>query len=118
MIQLSSAYAMAAQRKIAGYFNLGRNPADWRAWIANNGPILTRLDVDSSRDNATQTKGKLNSYFPDSARGGHCVSIVGYTKDRFIVRNSWDTTWGDKGYAYASDKYAADAFTEAYGVAL
>lgn len=34
-------YAIAAQRKIASYFNLGRNLTDWRAWIANNGPILT-----------------------------------------------------------------------------
>lgn len=111
-------YAIAAQRKIAGYFNLGRNLADWRAWIANNGPILTRLGVDSTWDNATQTKGNLDKYFPDRVRGGHCVAIVGYTKDRFIVRNSWDTSWGDLGYAYASNEYAGSAFTEAYGVTL
>ena len=51
-------------------------------------------------------------------RGGHAVSIVGYTQDRFIVRNSWGTSWGDKGFGYASLAYAQDAFTEAYGISV
>jgi C1A family cysteine protease len=33
--------------------------------------------------------------------GGHCVVAVGYndTTQRFIIRNSWGTGWGKKGYA-------------------
>ena len=46
------------------------------------------------------------------------MSLVGYTAKTFIVRNSWGSSWGDKGYAYASDSYAQKAFTEAYGVAI
>lgn len=111
-------YVIAAQRKIASYFNLGRNLTDWRAWIANNGPILTRLNVDATWDNASANGGKLDSYQPLTARGGHAVALVGYTQDRFIVRNSWGIKWGDKGFAYASNAYAADSFTEAYGVSL
>jgi hypothetical protein len=111
-------YAIAAQLKISSYFNLGLSLADWRKWIATVGPILTRLDVDSTWDNASNTKGNLDKYNPASTRGGHAVALVGYTPDGFIVRNSWGTVWGDKGFGYASDKYAQAAFTEAYGISL
>ena len=39
--------------------------------------------------------------------------MVGYTSTGFIIRNSWGTGWGDKGFAYASNAYAKKAFTEA-----
>ena len=90
----------------------------WKEWIATNGPIMTRLDVDATWDNAENTQGQLDKYKPDTSRGGHAISIVGYTDDRFIIRNSWGTAWGDNGFAYASMDYAKDAFTEAYGVTV
>lgn len=116
--EVSTFYALAAQRRISSYFGLGTNLPSWRKWIALNGPILTRLDVDATWDKATATKGKLDTYYPNTARGGHAVALVGYTSSHFIVRNSWGTGWGDKGFAYASDSYAQAAFTEAYGVVL
>ncbi|HEY5973599.1 MAG TPA: C1 family peptidase [Geobacteraceae bacterium] len=111
-------FAMAAQLKIASYFNLGAKAADWKQWLATKGPILTRLDVDETWDNASVTNGKLAVYKPSTARGGHAVALVGYTPDSFIVRNSWGEEWGDKGFGYASLKYAQAAFTEAYGVVI
>lgn len=114
----STFYALAAQRRITSYFNLGKNLDNWRSWIANNGPILVRLDVDKTWDDATTSHGILDLYDSAHTRGGHCVALVGYTPDRFIVRNSWGVDWGDKGFAYASNEYASEAFTEAYGVTL
>lgn len=116
--EVATFYAIATQLKIAAYFNLSNDLKGWRTWLAGNGPILTRLDVDSTWDNATENKGKLTTYRPTTARGGHAIALVGYTSTGFIVRNSWGTAWGDKGYAYASNAYAAKAFTEAYGVVL
>ncbi len=39
--------------------------------------------------------------------GGHALLAVGYddTHQRFIVRNSWSESWGDKGYCYISYNY-------------
>jgi len=111
-------YALAAQLKIASYFNLGSNQSNWRAWLATKGPILTRLGVDATWDNATNTQGNMDVYQPNTVRGGHAVALVGYKPGRFIVRNSWGTSWGDKGFGYASTAYAQAAFTEAYGVTL
>jgi C1A family cysteine protease len=111
-------YAIAAQYKIASYFNLGLDPANWRTWLAGKGPVLTRLDVDATWDNASATQGNLDVYLPATAHGGHAVALVGYINERFIVRNSWGTGWGDQGYAYASLAYAQAAFVEAYGVVI
>jgi hypothetical protein len=111
-------YALASQLKILSYFNVGSNLANWKTWLATKGPILTRLDVDKSWDDSTDNGGNMDEYKPDTTRGGHAVAIVGYKRDRFIVRNSWGTSWGDKGFAYASPAYAQAAFTEAYGVAV
>jgi len=33
------------------------------------------------------------------ADGGHAVAIVGYTKDGFIIQNSWGKEWGVDGFA-------------------
>jgi C1A family cysteine protease len=111
-------YALASQLKILSYFNVGTNLTNWKAWLATKGPILTRLDVDKTWDDATNNTGNMDEYQPDTTRGGHAVAIVGYKRDRFIVRNSWGTGWGDKGFGYASLAYAQAAFTEAYGVAV
>jgi hypothetical protein len=113
-------FATAALRRISAYFNLGKNVASWRTWLANHGPILAGLNVDSTWDHATSASPNLDTFHPSTIRGGHAIAIVGYRPDhRFIVRNSWGAGWGDHGYAYASEAYIAAAFfNESYGVTL
>jgi hypothetical protein len=50
------------------------------------------------------------------APDGHAVAIVGYTRDGFIIQNSWGPTWGYQGFAllpyedfmiHATDVWAA-----------
>jgi Papain family cysteine protease len=111
-------YAIASQFRIARYINLGSDLVRWRRWIAESGPILTRLNCDTTWMKAADTNGRLASYDPFTAQGGHAIALVGYDINNFIVRNSWGTGWGQKGFAFASNLYAKEAFTEAYGVQL
>ncbi len=113
-------YANCAQRRISAYFNLRRNLRDWKSWLATNGPILAALNVDEGWDGATAKKGRVDTFKPDTVRGGHAICVVGYRSDgRFIVRNSWGTAWGDKGFAYVKPSYiSAGFFDESYGVTL
>jgi Papain family cysteine protease len=113
-------YAIAAQRRTTGYFNVGKNLNQWRTWLASHGPILAGLSVDATWDNATATQGLVDTFQPETVRGGHAVCVVGYTAEqRFIVRNSWGTVWGDKGFCYPSEAYInAGFFPESYGVTV
>lgn len=113
-------FATAAHRRASAYFNMNKNFSQWRTWLASHGPIMVGLSVDATWDNATATHGLLDTFQPSTVRGGHAVCLVGYTKaGRFIVRNSWGTVWGDKGFGYASQAYIAGAFfNESYGVTV
>lgn len=113
-------YATAAQRRIAAYFNLHKDTNQWRSWLAGHGPIMAGLSVDAAWDNATATHGNIDTFQPNTVRGGHAVCVCGYTQQgRFIIRNSWNTTWGDKGFGYASAAYIQAAFfNESYGVTV
>ena len=58
-----------------------------------NGPCIGGLPVyDSTRDNF------WDKYSGDKFQGGHAISIVGYNKEGFIIRNSWGDVFGDDGY--------------------
>lgn len=76
--------------KINDYAMIGSELILKQAIVAN-GPCLVALPVyDSSRNdfwNGTELEG------------GHCVAVVGYTKDGFIIRNSWGTGYGNRGYS-------------------
>ncbi len=117
-------FSIASQYRINAYYNLmnedGCHMKRIKFWLANHGPVLTRLDVDEAFKYAQKTEGHLENYDTSEAsrNGGHAVCLVGYTPDYLIVRNSWGDNWGDNGFAYAHNSYAREAFTEAYGAVL
>ena len=101
------------------YFNLGRGVADaLEALARHKGPILTRLDVDRTWDDATATGGTSTMY----QRGPSAAATRSpWSATRRIASSSGTAgarVWGDKGFAYASLAYASEAFTEAYGISV
>jgi aminopeptidase C len=113
-------YAAASTRRAANYTNMFKNVNQWRVWLATKGPILAALSADETWMDASATNGKLDTFKPNTVVGGHAICVCGYTADgRFIIRNSWGTSWGDRGFAYASAEYIESAFfNESYGVTL
>jgi len=70
--------------------------------VYNYGPVAVSIDVTNAFANY-----KTGVFQDNTCRNGemdldHCVLVVGYGsssgKDYWIVKNSWGTTWGDKGY--------------------
>ena len=113
----TAAYTDALKRKVTGYqrctdFNAVKNA------VAAGNPVTIGFMVYSSFEGAWADipHGQAGSGmmpFPNVATeqllGGHAVCIVGYddtmpvagqNPGRFIVRNSWGTSWGDNGYFY------------------
>lgn len=77
-----------------------------RKALTEGKPVVFAMTVFSSMYNAP------NGHIPmpgpqDEMQGGHAIVAVGYDNDRrhFIIRNSWGTSWGDKGYGYLPYDY-------------
>jgi C1A family cysteine protease len=47
----------------------------------------------------------------DQILGGHALLAIGYCDEKqcFIVRNSWGSSWGDKGYCYIPYNYLVNS---------
>ena len=75
----------------------------------NTGPAFADLGRD----------GLVNAAEPPSGRHGrHAMLIVGYIGNFYIVKNSWGTDWGDKGYCYIPKAVLAASDPEFVAVLL
>jgi len=81
--------------KIAGYKSVARGESNLKAAL-NNGPVSVCLAAEAFQ---SYRSGVLRSC-PGSV--DHCVQAVGYddaaSPAYWTVRNSWATSWGEKGY--------------------
>jgi hypothetical protein len=109
-------YGKAAGERIKSYHRLS-NPKEWREWIATNGPLVLQLQPDPQFYGA-RTKVLDNYVKQRRGAGAHCVVLCGYGPGLFIVRNSWGTGWGHRGYCYVTESYAKDSFSEVFGITV
>ena len=61
--------------------------------LIKNGPCYIAVPVYDHSDTMWKCKNT-----EDKQQGGHAMTIVGYDKKGFIIRNSWGKNWGNKGY--------------------
>ncbi|PPV05090.1 cysteine protease [Xanthomonas bromi] len=110
------AYTQAEHHRITDYMRLN-TLGDMQSCLADGYPFVFGFSVYESFESKEVAKtGVVNR--PGSHEqmlGGHAVLAVGYddASQRLIVRNSWGTAWGQKGYftipySYVTDRNLAD----------
>lgn len=116
-------YREAYANKIQNYYRIGgtgqqRVDMIKRALEAGN-PVVFGVMVDDAFMNTPKDGVVAMPKSPRTAAGGHAMLIVGYdnTTSTFIVRNSWGTSWGDKGYCYMPYDYIDSAYGDDFWVA-
>jgi C1A family cysteine protease len=102
-IQPSNAcYLHAADTKAVLYQRVTRDLDHMRACLAGGYPFVFGFSVYASFESGAVARTGVVPMpkHGESLLGGHATLAVGYddASSRFIVRNSWGTTWGDSGY--------------------
>lgn len=98
--------------KADGYVKLPVNDANaLETALATQGPVSVTVAADPWFSYGggvfSGCSGKTSEATLD-----HGVQAVGYTKDAWIIRNSWGPSWGEKGYIRLSRASDAKTFTD------
>jgi C1A family cysteine protease len=107
----AACYTKALTNQVLSYMRVdNRSLYQMQSCLAEGYPITFGFTVyDSFR--SIGKNGMMPMPKPsEQVLGGHAVLAVGYdnAKQVFIVRNSWGSTWGDKGYFYMPYAYITD----------
>ena len=107
----AACYRAAQQHDITVYERL-ETLSDMKACLADGFPFVFGFTVYESFESPAVAKtGRVPMPSSDErVLGGHAVVAVGYNDadQRFIVRNSWGTSWGLKGYFLMPYAYLAN----------
>ena len=99
----------ALKNEVIQYLAVTQTSDQLRGCLAAGYPFVFGFTVYSSfMTLAVEQTGIMPMPQPnDSVEGGHAVMAVGYddNKQWYIIRNSWGTGWGDKGYFYMPYAY-------------
>lgn len=103
----------AMRYKISEAKEIPTNVVAMKACLAEGYPIIFGLKLTQKffRCGRSGLISTPDPNDPQSAEHGlHAMLIVGYSDSeaRFIVRNSWGTDWGDRGYCYIPYDYCAN----------
>ncbi len=83
--------------RIGAYGSVRQSVQALKAALVKYGPLPTAYMV---YEDFMHYKSGVYSYTTGKRLGGHAVLLVGYNdpEQYFIVKNSWDTGWGENGY--------------------
>ena len=110
----AAAKTNALKYKIKSYYSVATTDEIKQVVALKQQPVMIGISVYTSFESDTVAKTGIVTLPKKSEQllGGHAVLVVGYDdkKKWFICRNSWGTTWGDKGYFYLPYTYFSKGF--------
>ena len=102
-------YTNALEHTASQVLNISNDMLQMKICLANNDPFVVGIAVYSSFESMKVARTGIVPMPSrnDQLLGGHAVVCIGYddSKQAWIMRNSWSTRWGDKGYFYLPYKY-------------
>lgn len=108
----AAAYKEALLNQAISYERVARTLTQMKGCLASGFPFVFGFSVyEGFESDAVAKTGKLNMPTKSEANlGGHAVVCVGYddAQERFLIRNSWGTGWGMKGYFTMPYEYVLD----------
>lgn len=106
----AQAYTDGATREAVTVARVEQTETAIKAVLAAGFPVIIGFTVYASFEHVG-VDGIVPMPQPfEQVMGGHCVLVVGYTADSWIVRNSWGAGWGDGGYCYMPLEYLTDPY--------
>lgn len=106
---IPDAYSAAQTHKQLLYMSVVQDEANIKSALVNGYPIVFGMNVYAQMmSNEAATTGMVTMpTATDQPEGGHCILLTGYddSKKLWKCMNSWNTTWGDKGFFYLPYEY-------------
>jgi len=106
------AFTEALKHRAVSYKRVSQTLLDLKGCLASGLPIVFGFSVYESFESADVTNSGIVNMPQTSEQllGGHAVLLVGYddTTQRWLVRNSWGTSWGQAGYFTMPYQYLTD----------
>lgn len=96
-----SSVEFAKYKCAEGSVVVGSTPREIKEEIFKNGPMETAFTV---YEDFMNYKGGVYHYTSGKLLGGHAIKVLGWGHDEasgldyWLCANSWDTTWGEKGF--------------------
>ena len=110
---LAKAYKDALKNQALTYQRVVQDLTQLKGCLASGYPFVFGFTVYESFESAQVAKDGLMPLpqAKEKCLGGHAVLAVGYddATQRVTVMNSWNTTWGDKGFFYMPYAYITSA---------
>jgi len=106
-------YRTALDHQVVSYRRLAQNLRQMKGCLADGYPFVFGFSVYESFESPAVARTGVVPLPAAGERvlGGHAVMAVGYedARARFLVRNSWGTQWGKRGYCFLPYAYLTGA---------